>query len=226
MNDAEQIFRQTEIERKRLSYGDKHKKRGGGRYVRLPSDNLTRKEREAMNGEIITWKKKPFYTRQEFINLPNDEKLRWVNSLINLYGIGLATVDNVIFDGNGFIRGALEKNGLLQYVNKGVTGGAASYGKSKLIEDFKKYKNNSESPGDVDEIAPIEETPQAAPKQEQVNRAIPERAITIRQYSDACRALGVIEGVSEGVSTTAQAALLRSVKTLADIIEAMFQEAE
>lgn len=43
MTEAERLFRQTEIERKRLGYGDKHKKRGGGRYVRLPSDNMTKK---------------------------------------------------------------------------------------------------------------------------------------------------------------------------------------
>lgn len=56
MTDAEKVFNQTVQERKRLGYGDKHKKRQGGRYVRLPSDYLTRKERDAMNGEIETYK--------------------------------------------------------------------------------------------------------------------------------------------------------------------------
>ena len=43
MKDAEYLFKQTEIERKKLGYGDRHKKRGGGRYVRLPSDNMTKR---------------------------------------------------------------------------------------------------------------------------------------------------------------------------------------
>lgn len=51
MTDEEYLFRQTEIERKRIGYGDRNKKRQGGRYVRLPSDNLSRKERNAMNHE-------------------------------------------------------------------------------------------------------------------------------------------------------------------------------
>lgn len=55
MTDAEKVFNQTVQERKRLGYGDKHKKRQGGRYCRLPSDYLTRKERDAMNGEIETY---------------------------------------------------------------------------------------------------------------------------------------------------------------------------
>lgn len=60
MTDEEYLFRQTEIERKRIGYGDRNKKRQGGRYVRLPSDNLSRKERNAMNSDCVTFDlKKP-----------------------------------------------------------------------------------------------------------------------------------------------------------------------
>ena len=218
MNDAEQVFRQTEIERKRLSYGDKHKKRGGGRYVRLPSDNLTRKEREAMNGEIKTWKEKPFYTFEEFKELPDDVQLKWVNSIINRYDVGLGGISKIISPGanRSTLHDYMERKGLLEYVNSGGRGGAAAKGARKLKEDFDACMEKPENRQEIIEI------PQELIEPEKTE----ECKMTIRQYSDAQRALGVIEGVSEGMSTTAQAALLRSVKTLADIIDAMFQEAE
>lgn len=53
MTDEEYVFRQTEVERKKLGYGDRHKKRGGGRYVRFSSDNLTKKKERH---ETAKWK--------------------------------------------------------------------------------------------------------------------------------------------------------------------------
>ena len=220
MNDAEQMFRQTEIERKRLSYGDKHKKRGGGRYVRLPSDNLTRKEREAMNGEIKVWQEKPFYTFEEFKELPDDVQLKWINSLINRYDVGIGGISRIIAPSanRNILHDYMERKGLLEYVNAGGRGGAAAKGAGKLRSDYDAYMAKpKEIEQDADPAIRIEwlgEQKMGGCK------------MTIRQYSDAQRALGVLEGLSEGMSTTAQAALLRNVKTLADLIEAMFQEAE
>jgi hypothetical protein len=51
MRDAEYLFKQTAVERKRIGRGDFNKKRQGGKQVRLPSDNMSRKEWERMNGE-------------------------------------------------------------------------------------------------------------------------------------------------------------------------------
>lgn len=51
MRDAEYLFKQTSAERKRIGRGDFNKKRQGGKQVRLPSDNMSRKEWEKMNGE-------------------------------------------------------------------------------------------------------------------------------------------------------------------------------
>lgn len=51
MRDAEYLFKQTSLERKRIGRGDFNKKRQGGKQVRLPSDNMSRKEWEKMNGE-------------------------------------------------------------------------------------------------------------------------------------------------------------------------------
>lgn len=53
MTDEAFVFNQTVRERKATGYGAYHKKRKGGRTIRFPSDNLTRRERQQMNGEFF-----------------------------------------------------------------------------------------------------------------------------------------------------------------------------
>lgn len=164
MNDAQYLFRQTEIERKKLGYGDKHKKRGGGRYVRLPSDHLTKKEREAMNGEVKVFKKKDFYTWEEFKALPSDLQVAWVNSIINRYGAGLETISEIVF---GFskrnLRHYFQRKNEIQYLNKPLTGKAGQKAKKALAEAFALWKNTQitmceeDLPQDDPDPAEIEE---------------------------------------------------------------------
>ena len=52
MRDEEFVFYETNRERKQVGRGAFNKVRGGGRRVRTPSDNLSKKERDAMNGEV------------------------------------------------------------------------------------------------------------------------------------------------------------------------------
>lgn len=85
MTDEEYIFRQTELERKRTARGDYNKKRQGGRHVRLPSDNLTRKERNDMNGECQTYKLSEPMTWHEFKKMPEDIRKEYILGLRERY---------------------------------------------------------------------------------------------------------------------------------------------
>lgn len=166
MTDEEYLFKQTEIERKRLGYGDKHKKRGGGRYVRLPSDRLSKKEREALNGEVKTFVKKDFYTWEEFKALPSDLQVAWVNSIINRYGAGLETISEIVF---GFskrnLRHYFQRKNEIQYLNKPLTGKAGQNAKKALAAAFDLWKNTQitmceeDLPADDPDPAVIEENP-------------------------------------------------------------------
>lgn len=138
MTDPEYLFKQTEIERKRIGRGDRNKKRGGGRYVRLPSDNMTKKEREAMNGEIKTYKVKEFYNWEEFKALPDDMQLKWVNSLINRYGCSVYAISTVVFGGaRNRLYLHLTRKGLAQYINSAAKG----YGSRKCQERLEQAFN-------------------------------------------------------------------------------------
>ena len=85
MTDAEYLFKLTERERKRIGSGDFNKKRQGGRRVRLPSDNLTKKEREAMNGEIVTYKVHSPVKWPEFKRWPPDIQREYFKRLDTSY---------------------------------------------------------------------------------------------------------------------------------------------
>ena len=81
MNDAEWIFNQTNQERKRNGRGDYCKKRRGGKVVRFPSDGLSRKEREKLNGEVKQYSfAKPLFW-DEFRELPDDVKQMYLDLL-------------------------------------------------------------------------------------------------------------------------------------------------
>lgn len=81
MTDAEYIFKQTSAERKRIGRGDYNKKRRGGKTVRFPSDNLSRKEKVKLNGEPITYSfAKPLFW-EEFKGMPNDIQQEYLDTM-------------------------------------------------------------------------------------------------------------------------------------------------
>lgn len=73
MTDEEYIFRQTERDRKRTARGA-YSKKGGSKSKKcsLPSDNLTKKEWEKMNGEIKSYDMAKPAQWKEFLTWPTD----------------------------------------------------------------------------------------------------------------------------------------------------------
>lgn len=84
MNDIRWEFIQDSRDKKITARSARNTRTHNGKagHVRLPSDNLTKKEREAMNGECIKYAslKKPM-TWSEFKELPGDLKVEYVKSL-------------------------------------------------------------------------------------------------------------------------------------------------
>lgn len=85
MTDEEFIFRQISAERKRNGRGDFNKKRKGGRFVRLPSDNLTKKEKEKMNGEVHNFNLSAPTRWHEFITWPKDLQIEYIQRLEEVF---------------------------------------------------------------------------------------------------------------------------------------------
>lgn len=88
MKDAEYLFKQTERERKRIGRGDFNRKRQGGKQVRFPSDHLTKKEREAMNGEVVSYQLGKPTDWATLKSWPEEIQKVYLTGLRKTYGVG------------------------------------------------------------------------------------------------------------------------------------------
>ena len=87
MTDEEYIFRTECAEKKRVARGSfnrlSHAGRGG--RVKMPSDYMTKKERDEMNGEVITYQMNKPMSWAKFKRMPDDAKREYINSIIHKY---------------------------------------------------------------------------------------------------------------------------------------------
>lgn len=99
MTDAEYLFKQDIKEKKAAGRGAFHKKASvkGPRGCRMPSDYLTRKEKNAMNGEVVTWSPKAYYAWEEFKAFPNNIQHDYLKAMCEKYECGVNAVVNGIF---------------------------------------------------------------------------------------------------------------------------------
>ena len=103
MTDEEFIFRQTERERKRDGRGTFNKKRQGGKVVRLPSDGMTKREWEKMNGEVKTYDFSKLMSWAEFRKIPHDIQQQYLDSIADRFN---GIMGAVIAEGMGTTHGA------------------------------------------------------------------------------------------------------------------------
>lgn len=97
MTDAEHVFYQDIREKKSIKNSAFKTNRTGKGPVRFPSDYLSKKEKEAMNGECKTWNLNGFYSLDEFKKMPDDIKIAWINKIINAYNARLCDISTLCF---------------------------------------------------------------------------------------------------------------------------------
>lgn len=86
MTDEEYIYRRDIAEKKRTARGSSAKKGQGGRIVRLPSDNMTRKERNALSGECKSYELGKPVKWEQFKVWPDDIKKEYITRLREQHG--------------------------------------------------------------------------------------------------------------------------------------------
>lgn len=89
MTDEKYLFVTDCAEKKRTGRGYHNRKThaGKGGRVRLPSDNLTRKELEKMNGEVKSYRLNDPMLWAEFKTMPDDLKVNYINLIRQRYGV-------------------------------------------------------------------------------------------------------------------------------------------
>lgn len=173
MSDEEFIYRQDIKEKKATGRGAFHKKGGSkSKKCNFPSDYMTRKEKQALNGEVMSYNPNKFYSYAEFKQLPMEYQVKYVNSLMDKYQIGLSNISEVLF--------GLSKSGLyawfarhkqLQYINTAK----ASQGMAKLFaKNALKLKSAIELSNYDGEIQneSVEEMPKELTIQEKIDQAV------------------------------------------------------
>ena len=87
MTDEEYIFRTDTAEKKRTARGSFNRRThaGKGGRVRMPSDYMTKKEREAMNGEVQSYNLSKPMKWEQFKLLPDDIKREYITSIVSKY---------------------------------------------------------------------------------------------------------------------------------------------
>lgn len=101
MTDVEYLFKQDCKEKKNIGRGYFAKNRTGKGRVKFPSDYLTKKEKNKMNGEVISWDLNKIYSWEEFKALPNDLKLPYLQKLVDTYGVTLTDISKYQFRKGG-----------------------------------------------------------------------------------------------------------------------------
>jgi len=97
MDDAEYLFHQDCKEKKNIGRGYFAKNRTGKGRVKFPSDYLTKKEKNKMNGEVVSWDLNKIYGWAEFKAMPNDLKLPYLQKLVDTYGVTLIDISRYQF---------------------------------------------------------------------------------------------------------------------------------
>lgn len=87
MTDEEYVFRSECADRKRVARGSFNKRShaGKGGSVKMPSDYMTKKERDKMNGEVQSYNLNSPMKWAQFKQMPDDIKREYLNLIVSKY---------------------------------------------------------------------------------------------------------------------------------------------
>lgn len=154
MTDAAYVFHQDIREKKNIKNSANKKNRTGKGPVRFPSDYLTKKEIETMNGECRSWNMEKFYSWDEFKKMPEDIQIRYVNYLLNKYNCAIKTLSEVVFGkSTGTLRMYLGHNDSWKFINHPKKGFVTKH------SDIERLKKDIEYQADTQFTHTIEDEP-------------------------------------------------------------------
>lgn len=119
MNDEKYVFIEDVKERKSIARGAFHKKGGAkSKKCTLPSDYLTRKEREKMNREVKSWNLNKFYSWDEFKEMPSDIAAAYISTLNQKHHVSMSTIAKELFNiADSTFSVHLHKHGIFNLLN-------------------------------------------------------------------------------------------------------------
>lgn len=125
MSEEEFIFRQDVREKKATGRSARNRvsRSGSGSSVRFPSDNLTKKEKFAMNGTVTTYKINAPMTWAYFQSLPDDIKIAYITLLREQYDPTDGTIASMLGVSKSYFSKTLRELGLAKGANASYLSG-------------------------------------------------------------------------------------------------------
>lgn len=185
MTDEKFVFVSEVADKKRTARGAHNKRTHAGKSgrVRFPSDNLTKKELKALNGEVKSYRMNDPMTWEQFMSMPDDLKCTYVAAIRNKYN----PPDSKIFE----MLGICQQTGSRHFKALNLARG----------KDFKRGKFDADGwfawvTGD--EV--VNETNETD-KVDEINEVVVElkTASSLNDREIIIRELGRIEGLAHGI---------------------------
>lgn len=140
MDDIEYVFNSDIREKKRTARGSRNKVCGAKSHkCTLPFESMKRKELIAMNGSVTNYKLSEFYSWEQFLAMPSDIQVEYINRMSEHYNVGLSTLSMTLFGkkDDQTLRKHFEKAGLTKNLKvERHRGGHA--GRVRLVDDMRR----------------------------------------------------------------------------------------
>ena len=155
MKDEEFLFLQDSREKKIIGRSYYNRKNHAGKVgtVRFPSDGLTKKELESMNGETKTYKMNSPMNWQEFRGMPDDLKIAYIKALRKKFAVPNIEIAKMFGCSKPILYKEFKRLGGL------AVGSGANHGKWEQEAEWFAWLDSRKP--DANTEATVEETPNA-----------------------------------------------------------------
>lgn len=154
MKDEEYLFHTDCRDKKIVARSARSKRTHNGKRgrVKLPSDYMTKKELNAMNGEVKSYRLNEPMSWKEFKAMPDDIKVTYIKLLREKYGVSDTNIGKML---------GVSQNGIASHLRKlGISSPKGSYGKNFDKEGWLAWCNGVPvAKEEVTEEEPIAEEP-------------------------------------------------------------------
>lgn len=186
VSDEEYIFYQDIKEKKAAGRGVFHRKCGSkSKKCTLPHERLTKKELAAMNGEVMSYDPRAWYTWKEFKKLTMEWQVNYVNSLITRYNCSCSGICQYIFGINRTtLSNYFKKVGQLEFINnRDAHWRTTAAGDQKLKEDVEAARAIQNGSNIVNDAEEAKEDEPYESHQKQIQKSIADAIDTATLYA-------------------------------------------
>lgn len=112
MNDVEYMLKQDIIEKKQAGRAVRYHNLTGKGAVRMPSDYMSKKEIESMNGDVKVYNLKQPMSREEFNSLDEDKQREYIKYLDDTYAPTNQMLSDLFGTSRGYISTLRQRLGI------------------------------------------------------------------------------------------------------------------